>query len=181
MKKLPWFVAVGAFAGSLLLPTCCANASYVVQATADIPSWLDTTIILDPTTTYTFSVDNPSTIWSAGPPPNRDSTADGINPAFYAPPTLTFGAFTGTFNFGALVGLDDTGFFLIGTGPTVLTGLSGDLKVGYWDTYYGDNSGSQTLEVSAVPEPSTWVMMILGFFAVGFLAYRRKDFAFGVA
>jgi len=27
----------------------------------------------------------------------------------------------------------------------------------------------------AVPEPSTWAMLILGFFAVGFMAYRRKD------
>ncbi len=28
--------------------------------------------------------------------------------------------------------------------------------------------------VAAVPEPSTWAMMILGFVGVGFLAYRRK-------
>ena len=28
--------------------------------------------------------------------------------------------------------------------------------------------------VSAVPEPSTWAMMILGFAGVGFMAYRRK-------
>jgi PEP-CTERM motif len=28
---------------------------------------------------------------------------------------------------------------------------------------------------SAVPEPSTWAMMILGFFGVGFMAYRRKS------
>jgi len=28
--------------------------------------------------------------------------------------------------------------------------------------------------VSAVPEASTWMMMILGFFGVGFTAYRRK-------
>jgi hypothetical protein len=28
---------------------------------------------------------------------------------------------------------------------------------------------------SAVPEPSTWAMMILGFIGVGFMAYRRKD------
>ena len=27
----------------------------------------------------------------------------------------------------------------------------------------------------AVPEPSTWAMMMLGFFGVGFLAYRRKN------
>jgi hypothetical protein len=29
--------------------------------------------------------------------------------------------------------------------------------------------------VAAVPEPSTWAMMILGFAGVGFMAYRRKS------
>jgi hypothetical protein len=28
--------------------------------------------------------------------------------------------------------------------------------------------------VSAVPEPSTWAMMILGFFGLGFMAYRKR-------
>jgi hypothetical protein len=28
---------------------------------------------------------------------------------------------------------------------------------------------------SAVPEPATWAMMILGFAAIGFMAYRRKQ------
>jgi hypothetical protein len=28
---------------------------------------------------------------------------------------------------------------------------------------------------TSVPEPSTWAMMILGFFGVGFIAYRRKS------
>jgi hypothetical protein len=28
---------------------------------------------------------------------------------------------------------------------------------------------------AAVPEPSTWAMMILGFFGIGFMAYRRKQ------
>jgi hypothetical protein len=32
-----------------------------------------------------------------------------------------------------------------------------------------------TMNVSAVPEPSTWAMMILGFLGVGFMAYRKKD------
>jgi len=27
----------------------------------------------------------------------------------------------------------------------------------------------------AVPEPSAWAMMILGFFGVGFMAYRRRN------
>jgi hypothetical protein len=28
--------------------------------------------------------------------------------------------------------------------------------------------------VSAVPEPSTWAMFVIGFACVGFLGYRRK-------
>src|SRR5581483_742538 len=32
-----------------------------------------------------------------------------------------------------------------------------------------------TSGVSAVPEPSTWAMMILGFCGLGFMAYRRKN------
>lgn len=31
------------------------------------------------------------------------------------------------------------------------------------------------VNISAVPEPSTWAMMILGFLGVGFMAYRRKQ------
>lgn len=33
----------------------------------------------------------------------------------------------------------------------------------------------QLYGVSAVPEPSTWAMMILGFCGLGFMAYRRKQ------
>ncbi len=36
-------------------------------------------------------------------------------------------------------------------------------------------SGVATTIAPAVPEPSTWTMMILGFFGVGFMAYRRKS------
>jgi hypothetical protein len=35
-------------------------------------------------------------------------------------------------------------------------------------------SGLDDISVSAVPEPSTWAMMILGFVGIGFMAYRRK-------
>jgi hypothetical protein len=34
---------------------------------------------------------------------------------------------------------------------------------------------------AAVPEPSTWAMMILGFAGVGFMAYRRRNSALHVA
>jgi hypothetical protein len=49
-------------------------------------------------------------------------------------------------------------------------------------TVVGDNADAYTLSfspgignsVGAVPEPSTWAMMILGFGGLGFMAYRRK-------
>lgn len=37
---------------------------------------------------------------------------------------------------------------------------------------YGLNEGET---VSAVPEPSTWAMMLLGFSGIGLMAYRRKS------
>jgi hypothetical protein len=44
------------------------------------------------------------------------------------------------------------------------------------NTYGEVNLSNLTVELaSAVPEPSTWAMMILGFAGVGFAAYRRKN------
>jgi hypothetical protein len=39
---------------------------------------------------------------------------------------------------------------------------------------YNPATNTTTFSASAVPEPSTWAMMILGFIGVGFMAYRRK-------
>jgi PEP-CTERM motif len=62
---------------------------------------------------------------------------------------------------------------------------------GYIDPTFkvvGDNADAYTLvfspgigNVDAVPEPSTWAMMILGFLGLGRLAYRRKRSAVGFA
>ncbi len=62
------------------------------------------------------------------------------------------------------------------------------VNTSYWEggfDYYSTSSaatgsGSEPLQVTAplqvsdVPEPSTWAMMLLGFAGVGFMAYRRK-------
>src|SRR5436189_44841 len=47
-----------------------------------------------------------------------------------------------------------------------------DLKL-----FSADNQqlGDVSIQVSAVPEPSTWAMLILGFAGIGFMAYRRKS------
>jgi hypothetical protein len=36
-------------------------------------------------------------------------------------------------------------------------------------------TASPDQQITPVPEPSTWAMMILGFAGVGFMAYRRKS------
>jgi len=58
----------------------------------------------------------------------------------------------------------------------------------YWDGIHPTAAAhaviaDQFLVVAGVPEPSTWVMMFLGFACVGFMAHRRRPqpTAFGVA
>jgi hypothetical protein len=50
-----------------------------------------------------------------------------------------------------------------------LVGFSGQSYIGL------DNVDVEQTGVGAVPEPSTWAMMILGFCGMGFMAYRRKQ------
>jgi hypothetical protein len=47
----------------------------------------------------------------------------------------------------------------------------------YVYTLNGGDTVTVQIGVSAVPEPSTWAMMILGFTGLGFMAYRRKSAA----
>jgi hypothetical protein len=41
----------------------------------------------------------------------------------------------------------------------------------------GDGPGQVTVSITAVPEPATWAMMILGFLGMGVVSYRRKNSA----
>jgi hypothetical protein len=61
------------------------------------------------------------------------------------------------------------------TSPLAITGES--LFITNTGTSYHEigPAGDVVLEVAAVPEPSTWAMMILGFAGLGFMAYRRKS------
>jgi len=72
-------------------------------------------------------------------------------------------------------------FNKLGT-PATDIGSSGHLVTGQWavDLLSSDSQGADINGVgvvTAVPEPSTWAMMILGFGALGFFAYRRRTVA----
>ena len=51
----------------------------------------------------------------------------------------------------------------------------------YWDGIHPTTAAHRVIanafvdEVTGVPEPSTWLMMLLGFAGIGFMAYRRKS------
>jgi hypothetical protein len=100
----------------------------------------------------------------------------------YVDPTGSFalvGAYTGGLGFTDTVpftiGSSDT--ITVPTGATLLYfGLPDAAGFNGVSGYYQDNSGSFDVVVTPVPEATTWAMMILGFFGVGFMAYRRKRY-----
>jgi hypothetical protein len=73
----------------------------------------------------------------------------------------------------------DLTLFFTTTNPSSLVGFTGGTITGAGVNGTGlslSNYSSLTGTITAaVPEPSTWAMMILGFAGVGFMAYRRKS------
>jgi hypothetical protein len=74
-----------------------------------------------------------------------------------------------------------SGNFISGTDEFDSNTISGlGLTPGTYTYTFGSGPDADSVvvnigNVSAVPEPSTWAMMILGFCGVGFIAYRRKN------
>jgi hypothetical protein len=102
--------------------------------------------------------------------------------------TVTFMQITGTYDFGSPVGNNvtvrhDDGFTFTSAGggfsfPDETQAITNSFEVtgnqAFTIDYVAGNGSPSILQVTAVPEASTWAMMILGFFGVGFMAYRRK-------
>jgi len=77
----------------------------------------------------------------------------------------------------------DVDSYPLGTGPVLsitATGIHSVKFFGSSGTVGFDNFEFGEL-TAAVPEPSTWAMMILGFAGVGFMAYRRRNQAVAIA
>jgi len=91
---------------------------------------------------------NPQTIFN-------DNASDG-GPLYQNSENLMFGFLGGPINFNPYA----SGIYTI------------DLKL--FDSQ-DHQLGNVWIQVNAVPEPSTWAMLILGFAGIGFMAYRRKS------
>jgi Protein of unknown function (DUF642)/PEP-CTERM motif len=102
-----------------------------------------------------FGVQDSITASAAGQSQLFTSTNNGSQVNLWQEETLDFTA-TGSSTTISLVGNTIPNGIYIGLDTVDLEQISGPIT-------------------SAVPEPSTWAMMILGFCGVGFMAYRRKQ------
>jgi hypothetical protein len=69
-------------------------------------------------------------------------------------------------------GTSDNGFFIAPiAGQADPAGTGADGQVSAYNPFVTSFAVTQ---VSSIPEPSTWAMMLLGFAGVGFMVYRRK-------
>jgi hypothetical protein len=131
----------------------------------------------------TFGVPNP--VLSASLTINNITYVLPINPGFLLSEhyVATFGEFYSS----GVVGTEDGGFVIqystAATDTPTITSLNTPFSyVGSYTssgvfTIGGDslNFNTNAASVAAVPEPSTWAMLILGFCGLGFTAHRRKD------
>jgi len=96
-----------------------------------------------------------------------------------APTTDTQGSFQVLLDSTVVVSLDYTApgafkeysFSFFGSGSDTLT-IQGNTNPGEW---FVDDVSVTGSSIGAVPESSTWAMLILGFAGIGFMAYRRKS------
>ena len=184
----------------LLLPMTTMAAVYEVKARQNSTTGgfgVNVSSLFNIGDIVTITAD-PNDLWSAGARP-RWSNADGLVdlngtgarfdvasgpsrdriPRFGQIGTSDFGQYTQgglTANWGSLVGSwgDSEEFFLIGTN---FSGQAVDsvLNLWYFDVNRSDNRGSIMVNVTAVPEPETYALMLAGLGIVGFTARRRKN------
>lgn len=101
--------------------------------------------------------------------PNAD--ADYVNlPSTFTPTIFNI---SGTNYTVKLVGFEN----VVGDGFLASSGTQLHVREGLTATadLYAEVTSDTSGTIGAVPEPSTWAMMILGFSGVGFMAYRRRS------
>jgi hypothetical protein len=93
----------------------------------------------------------------------------GVVRPFIGFPNVTSGTFSQTYDLATALsgGISEVGF---------ITGLETGLAyVNIHDRTFPGGEIRGQLILTAVPEPSTWAPLILGFAGIGFMAYRRKN------
>jgi hypothetical protein len=124
--------------------------NFIPQDTGTIATGIRTVFGLGPSVTLTLTLDDES---PTGSPYSQTDSAG--------------------FNFVAIHNAQAELIFEYSTSQTSFD-LSGYGSSAFSNARFYSASGGP-FPVGPIPEPATWAMMILGFFGVGFMAYRRKS------
>jgi len=189
-----------------MMKQVCAAALLSATALAALPSQAATVVVdayansssggvavnaINLTAGQAFSVSSSlDDLWSAGDLP-RYSDANGLTYDRYATAAddsgqpvgthigTNFGSWTQnghTAAYGSLVGEIGGQYLTLGANYSGLAPASGTLHLYYWDSNYGDNSGHITFNVSAVPEPGMFVMLLAGLLVLAPIRRRAEAF-----
>lgn len=104
--------------------------------------------------------------------PNGSDHADGATNYGAAGAGVLIGALIGTFSATPSSPAD---WFLIGYSKQVTLGSAGHIYASVNDTYHNNNNGHFDVNVTAVPEPETYALMLTGLGLMGTLARRKKQ------
>jgi hypothetical protein len=87
------------------------------------------------------------------------------------------------FGGGGQINIENVTTGITNFGDQAATGANfhGDANYDPSDAFGRNSAAGQFTMTAAVPEPSTWAMMMLGFCGLGFMTYRRKASALSAA
>jgi len=180
-------------AAALLSSAALASqaATVVVDAYANSSSGGVAVNAISLTAGQSFSISSSlDDLWSAGALP-RYSDANGLTYDRYATATDDSGQLVGTHigtNFGSwtqnghsaaygsLVGEIGGQYITLGANYSGLAPASGTLHLYYWDSNNYDNSGRITFNISAVPEPGMFLMLLAGLLVLAPVKRRAEAF-----
>jgi len=169
------------------------NAGASVVTVTSNPLWTDTGISLTPSESVTFSGATGSWTWEVPIGPFGPQGDPASNPADQWITAGNHGELIGyvdptsSLNLNAIprvIAQDAAGLFQIGANTVTISGMQGELWLGFNDDYssyaVGDNAGSVTVNVAvgAIPEPSTFIIWsLLGGAALGLAWWRKRKAA----
>ena len=189
-------IAIAAIALATLGVSAANATSFLVDAKNNSSTGGVGLASLSLTVGQSFTVtSNTDDLWSLGALP-RYSDGNGLVADRYATATDDSGQLIGTLigqdfglwvqdgysaPFGSLVGNINGTYQFLGANFSGTAWDTGTLYLYNWDSYAPDNTGSIGfigVDVTAVPEPATWAMFLLGFGAIGWtLRANRKAVA----
>lgn len=166
-------------------------ATVVVDAYANSSSGGTAVDAISLTAGQSFSISSSlNDLWSAGALP-RYSDANGLTYDRYATAADDSGQSVGTqigtdfglwtqnghsAAYGSLVGEIGGQYLTLGANYSGVAPASGTLHLYYWDSNNGDNSGQIAFEVSAVPEPGMFAMLLAGLLVLAPVKRRMEAF-----